>query len=89
LKPTTSTPSKSAGPDANIFGLGDASGTVNPITARANADTEISQVVARVDSYGGWRSSIDLNRPLVKDKLAIRVAGLREEKGFEREPAFE
>lgn len=79
----------SRGPNANIFGLGDASGTVNIITGRANLASETSQLVARVDSYGGWRSSLDLNRPLIKNKLAVRVAGVREDKGFERDPAFE
>jgi hypothetical protein len=29
----------------------------------------------RADSFDGWRSSIDLNRVLLKDRLAIRVSG--------------
>lgn len=79
----------SRGPNANIFGLGNAAGTVNILTLRANSDREISQVATRVDSYGGWRTNLDLNRPIIADKLALRLAAVRENKGFEREPSFE
>lgn len=79
----------SRGPNANIFGLGDASGTVNLIASRANLDRETSQVIARADSYGGWRSSLDLNRPILKDTFALRLSAVREDKGFERKPSFE
>jgi hypothetical protein len=77
----------SRGPNANIFGLGGGSGTVNLITAQANLTRETTQLVLRGDSYGGWRSSFDLNRPLLKNKLAVRFAGVHEEKGFMRKPS--
>jgi outer membrane receptor protein involved in Fe transport len=79
----------SRGPNANIFGLGNAAGTVNLMTIRANPTRDISQVVVRGDSYGGWRSSLDLNRALLDDQFALRFAGVRDEKGFERDPSFE
>jgi hypothetical protein len=79
----------SRGPNANIFGLGDASGTVNLVTMRANLDRESLQTQVRGDSYGGWRANIDVNRPLIKDALGIRIAAVRESKGFERKPASE
>jgi outer membrane receptor protein involved in Fe transport len=77
----------SRGPNSNIFGLGEASGTVNLLTARANLTREISNVSMRVDSYGGYRGTWDFNRPLYKDKAALRVTGLYEEKGFIRKPS--
>lgn len=79
----------SRGPNANIFGLGEAAGTVNWNVIKANPAREINQIRFQVDSYGGSRATLDLNRPLVKDTLAIRVAGLHEEKGFERQPSYE
>jgi len=79
----------SRGPNANIFGLGEAAGTVNTNVIKANPHREINQLRLQVDSYGGSRGSIDLNRPLVKDTLALRIAGLHEDKGFERQPAYE
>ena len=39
------------------------------------------------DSEGGWRASLDLSRPLIKDKLALRFSTVKESKGFTREPA--
>ncbi len=79
----------SRGPNSNLFGLGASSGTVNYIPVRANATRPISQVTFRADSYGGYRSSIDLNRPLIGQKFAVRVAAVHEAKGFEREPSSE
>ncbi|HWA24125.1 MAG TPA: TonB-dependent receptor plug domain-containing protein [Lacunisphaera sp.] len=79
----------SRGPNANIFGLGNASGTVNLLTIRANTQRDFNQVTLRGDSYGGWRTNFDVNQSIVKDKLAFRVAGLHEEKGFVRDPSFE
>ncbi|MES2697333.1 MAG: TonB-dependent receptor plug domain-containing protein, partial [Verrucomicrobiota bacterium] len=77
----------SRGPNSNIFGLGEAAGTVNINNARAKLRGETRTFSARVDSYGGWRSNFDINQPLLKDKLAVRVSGVYEDKGFEREPS--
>lgn len=79
----------SRGPNSNIFGLGSGSGSVNLVPAYANAAREISTVQVRVDDRGGFRTSFDFNRPLLKNKLALRVAAVAEEKGFEQEPARE
>ena len=61
------------GPNSSVFGLGQTGGGVNVNTARANLSKQISSFSSRVDSYGGYRFSLDLNRPLFKDKLAVRV----------------
>lgn len=79
----------SRGPNANIFGLGEAAGTVNTNVIKARPTREINQIRFQADSYGGTRASIDLNRPLVRDTLAIRIAGVHEDKGFERQPSYE
>ncbi|MBL9218913.1 MAG: TonB-dependent receptor plug domain-containing protein [Opitutaceae bacterium] len=77
----------SRGPNSSIFGLGEVSGTVNLQPAMANLMRDRSTVVFRADSYGGYRSSIDLNRVLLKNKLAIRGSGVWQHDGFEREPS--
>lgn len=79
----------SRGPNSNIFGLGNAAGTVNLVTGDARVDRNISQIASRGDSSGGWRASANFNRVLVKDRLAIRAAYLHDEKGFERKPSYE
>lgn len=77
----------SRGPNSNIFGLGNASGTVNLIPSQANVTRARSNFTLRADSYGGYRGSIDLNRPIVANKLAVRALALYESAGFERKPA--
>lgn len=79
----------SRGPNANIFGLGDASGSVNSNIISAAVNRDITSVGLRGDSYGGWRTTFDVNRPIVADKLAVRVAAVHDDKGFEREPSYE
>ena len=79
----------SRGPNTNIFGMGDASGTVNLVPSRANATRETTNVTARVDSYGGFRSTLDINRPIIRGEksLALRFSEAYEDKGFVRKPS--
>jgi hypothetical protein len=79
----------SRGPNANIFGLGNASGTVNQVPATANLTRDFSRVELRGDSYGGWRGSLDVNRTLIKNKLAVRASYANEHVGFVRKPSGE
>lgn len=60
------------GPNSNVFGIGSAAGTVNTVRANANVQRNRSQVGFRVDSYDGYRTSLDLNRVLLPGKLAVR-----------------
>lgn len=75
------------GPNSGIFGLGNASGTVNIIPAKAGVTREITRVQGRVDSFGSTRAAIDINRPLIKNVLAFRVMGVWQENEFERKPS--
>lgn len=77
----------SRGPNSTLSGLGNAGGTVNLNQARANLTRETTQVVFRGDDWGGYRTSMDLNRPLLKNKLAVRVSGVYDTKGFRRKPS--
>jgi len=77
----------SRGPNANVFGLGNPSGTVNMVPAAANVTRNFTEVVARTDSYGGYRTSLDLNRVFLQNKLAIRASGVFQHDGFIRKPS--
>ena len=79
----------SRGPNANIFGLGNASGTVNQVPATANLSRNFSKVEARGDSYEGWRASFDVNRVLLKKKLSLRTSYANQHTGFVRKPSGE
>jgi len=75
------------GPNASVFGLGNAGGTVNQVATSANLSRDMSRAEFRVDNYDGYRSTLDLNRVLIKDKLALRVNGGFQHEGFVRKPS--
>jgi hypothetical protein len=77
----------SRGPNANVFGLGNPSGTVNQVPAGANLSRDRSQAAFRSDSYGGYRTSLDLNRIIFSNKLAIRGSGAFQHDGFQLKPS--
>ena len=77
----------SRGPNANVFGLGNPSGTVNQVPASANLTRDRVAVEGRGDSEGGYRSSLDVNQVLMKGKLAVRASGVFQHDGFERKPS--
>jgi hypothetical protein len=79
----------SRGPNANIFGLGNASGTVNQVPATANLARDFTRVEIRGDSYDGYRASVDFNRLLIEDKLSMRASYAYQHTGFIRDPSGE
>jgi hypothetical protein len=79
----------SRGPNSTVFGLGNTGGGVNVNLSKANLTREITTVGTRGDSFGGYRATFDINRPLLKDHVAIRVLGLYDNKGFVLEPSYE
>jgi hypothetical protein len=77
----------SRGPNSSIFGLGEGSGTVNMVAASANLNRASSQTQVRFDDTGGWRTSIDLSRPLVPGKLAARVSAVYQHDEYNQKPS--
>lgn len=77
----------SRGPNSTLFGLGATGGGVNINSAKANIGPDATSFKTRVDSYGGYRGSFDINRTLLPDKLALRVLGLYDDRGFVRKPS--
>jgi len=77
----------SRGPNASVFGPGNTGGGINVIPAQANLNRSSTGVVIRGDSFGGYRSNFDINRPLVAGKSAIRVLGLYDDKEYLQKPS--
>lgn len=77
----------SRGPNSSIAGLGNPSGTVNQVPSMANLSRNKAEAQFRTDSYGGYRTSLDLNTVLVKRKLALRLSSAFQHEGFERKPS--
>lgn len=76
------------GANSMLFGLGSPAGIVNATFADAAFEDD-GKVELRFGSYGSVRTSINLNRVLLEDQLAFRVAALRDAKKYKQDPAFE
>ena len=73
------------GPNAILFGLGNAAGAFISSTKRAKfRDARV--VEYQVDDRGSYRGTVDLNHVLRKDLLALRYAGLTENLNTFRAP---
>jgi outer membrane receptor for ferric coprogen and ferric-rhodotorulic acid len=77
----------SRGPNSNIFGLGEGSGTVNLVASTANLSRANSHAELRFDDLGGWRTSLDLNRPLLRGKVAVRVSAVYQHDEYKQKPS--
>jgi len=79
----------SRGPNSSLFGLGNTGGGVNIISAQANDTKNSTSFTTRGDSYGGYRGTFDVNRALIKGRLAIRAMGVYDDKAFQQEPSHD
>ena len=77
------------GPNSILFGLGSPGGVINNSTAKAQIGTDTGQIRIRVDHRGGHRESLNVNKTVIEDRLAFRVAMLNEEIEWKQEPANE
>lgn len=77
------------GPNSSLAGLSEGGGTVNLVTSRANLSRATTRAVARADSYGGFRFSLDVNRPIIPNKLSARFSAVYSETGYIRKPSVE
>ncbi len=75
------------GPNSLLFGLGTPGGIVNQTAAQAVLNRDTSTVAVRTDNYGSFRSSLSMNRSLLKDKLAVFGAFLYNDQQFARKPS--
>ena len=77
------------GPNAILFGVGSPAGVVDSAPLRPDLVRNRNQVVARYGNNDSRRESLDLNRVLIRQKLALRIAALHDREEFNQRPAFE
>ncbi|MBC9866371.1 MAG: TonB-dependent receptor plug domain-containing protein [Opitutae bacterium] len=78
----------SRGPNSLLFGIGSPGGVIDASLKQAVHNANFGEVKVRVDNYGTFRSEFDVNRTLVEDRLAIRVAALRNDARYKQEEAW-
>ncbi len=69
------------GPNSILFGIGDIGGAMSTYTKTARFDKRFSDLDLSLDSYGGYRGTVDVNEHV--GNLALRVnAVMADEKGW-------
>ena len=76
------------GPNSILFGVGSPAGIINTATVVPYFENggKFENVFG---SYDSVRNSLDYNRVLIPDELAVRVTLLHDDQKFRQEPAFE
>lgn len=70
---------ESRGPNAILFGIGNAGGINNTSTLVPTIDANFGRVRLTTQTEGGFRSEFRYNRSLIDDKLGIVVAAVNQE----------
>ncbi len=79
----------SRGPNSLLFGIGNPGGVLNNSTKQAVHGNNFGEVSIRLDNYGTHRVTLDYNRTLIEDRLAVRFAVLDQNIKYKQDPAFE
>lgn len=75
------------GPNSILFGIGSPAGMINASINAASFQND-NTVELRFGSYGSHRASLDVNRVLLDDELAVRVAGVNDKTYYRQDPAY-
>jgi len=75
------------GPNSLLFGVGNPAGTLTGTSKRAHFKNR-HEVASSLDNWDGWRATADLNRVIVPDRVALRVAVLHRDTQSFIQPAF-
>ncbi len=75
------------GPNSILFGVGSPAGIINNSVNDATFKNAY-QFENRLGDNGSMRNSIDLNQMLLRNELAIRVAGVVDRQNYEQKPAY-
>lgn len=77
------------GPNSILFGLGSPAGIINQSLKDPNMRKLGVEAQLRVGTYGSVRGVLDVNVPLIKDTLSLRVVGLDEKDKYRQDFTFE
>ncbi len=77
------------GPNSLLFGIGNPAGIIEGSIIHPQLRRNRTEITGRFGSENSYRSSLDLNRVLVTDRLAFRIATVGEQNNYQQEPAFD
>ena len=76
------------GPNSILFGQGSPAGIIN-VGLKQASYRNANEVTFQTDQWGSARATLDINRVLLKDELAVRVLAMNEKEKFQQDPAYE
>ena len=76
------------GANSILFGVGSPAGIINYSTVRADPRRPFGEAAIQADNHKSRRGNLDLNFPVVRDQLALRLAAVADHEKFQQEPAF-
>lgn len=77
------------GPNSLLFGIGNPAGVIEGSIIHPQLQRNRTEIGTRYGSQDSYRATIDLNRVLVKGRLALRIATVNEQNNYQQEPAFD
>jgi outer membrane receptor protein involved in Fe transport len=75
------------GPNSILFGQGSPAGIINTRTKQGSFK-DSNEVTFRVGSFGSTRETLDINKVLIKNELAVRIDLVKGNEKFKQDPAF-
>lgn len=78
-----------SGANAILFGNGQAGGTIETGFTRADPRKAFGTFESRLNDQGGWRAHFNINQPIIKKTLAVRVAAMRGDEDATRTPSMQ
>lgn len=77
------------GPNSILYGIGSPAGLMNSTLKSARTNKDSFEVSYRFDSESGKRTTLDINKMLVEDKLAFRFALMDQQKESWKDPEID
>lgn len=79
----------SRGANSLLFGVGTPGGIIENTLSQASTSENFGKFGLRMGLRGSWRSTLDYNKVLIQDRLAVRFSLLESETNFQQSPAFD
>lgn len=76
------------GPNSILFGVGSPAGIINTSLNSASFKKS-AKFENRLGGHGSMRNSFDYNTVILKNELAVRLAGVHDDEQFQQRPAFQ
>ena len=78
-----------SGPNSILFGIGSPAGIIDSNPIQANSNRFSGSIGNVIDNNDTWRFTLDVNAPIIKNKLAVRAAFLKQDQQTWMKPEYD